>query len=461
MKNYILAIDIGSNKICVIIAEKGDDGHISVTGAGTAKSQGIKKGSITNIELAAKSIKSALGDAKRVAGVSPTRAVVSISGAFTKSFTSDGIVNIPNQEITFKEIDRVMSTALYNADIPNEYEALHTLPYNFIVDGQEFIEDPLGMNASRLKVDAHIIAVQKTNLNNLKKAVYAAGVEVETVVLAGYASAISVLNPDEKALGAAVVDMGGSSCNIVIHAGNSLRYNDFVAVGSNHITSDLSTALHTPLFIAENVKIQYGSLFEPDADAIIELPVIGDEDTTHEGSLGVVHNVIFARVEETLMIIDNALEKSGLKHQLGAGVILTGGFTQLPGLRELAIAVFGNIPVRLAKPNAIDGMFEPLYHAAYATSTGLVRYASGEFVPYEIGINNTMRSPQVQMTESITRPKVTVEEAPEARAAAEQESLAVPDSPSAEVKMTSIEAYAEQDKTRFSSKFWNWVTQLF
>ncbi|MDX1295993.1 MAG: cell division protein FtsA, partial [Sulfurimonadaceae bacterium] len=220
MDKTVLAIDIGSTKVCAIIATIGDDADIKIIGAGIAKAQGLKKGTITNIELASKSIRNALSDAKRVAGTELKRAIVSLSGAYTKSLNSSGIVNIPNKEISIKEINRVMNTSLYNANIPNEYEVLHTLPYNFKVDDQDFIEDPLGMNAARLEVETHIITSQKSNLNNLRKAVRAAGVEVENIILGGYASAISALNEDEKELGAAVVDMGGSTSNIVIHAGN-------------------------------------------------------------------------------------------------------------------------------------------------------------------------------------------------------------------------------------------------
>ncbi|MCJ7764895.1 MAG: cell division protein FtsA, partial [Thiovulaceae bacterium] len=298
MSRSVLAIDIGSTKICAIIANIDVENNIQIIGAGIAKAQGLKKGSITNIELASKSIKSALADAKRVAGTEIKKATVSISGAYTKSLVSTGIVNIPNKEITLKEIERVMRTSLYNANIPNEYEVLHTLPFNFKVDDQDYIEDPLGMNASRLEVETHIITTQKSNFNNLRKAVRAAGVEVENVVLSGYASAIAVLNEDEKELGVGVVDMGGSTSNIVIHSGNSIRFNDFLGVGSNHITNDLSMALHTPLNVADNIKIQYGSLHTPNND-LIELPIIGDENSTHEVSLEVVHNVIYARVEET------------------------------------------------------------------------------------------------------------------------------------------------------------------
>lgn len=452
MSRTVLAIDIGSTKICAIIAQIGDDHSIAITGAGTTKAQGLKKGSITNIELAARSIKTAVEDAKRVSGSDINSAIVSISGAYTKSLNSNGIVNIQSKEISFKEIERVMHTSLYNANIPNEYEVLHALPFNFKVDDQDFIEDPLGMNASRLEVETHIITTQKSNLNNLKKAVNGAGVEVENVVLGGYASSIATLNTDEKELGVAVIDMGGNTCNISIHSGNSIRYNDFLGVGSNHVTSDLSMALHTPLNVADSVKLTYGSLLTPSND-LIELPIIGDETTTHEVSLEVVHNVIFARVEETLMILAQFIENSGLKDQIGAGIVLTGGFSKMEGIRDLAVATFGSVPVRLARPVEMDGLFDNLRDPEYSSAIGLIIYSSAPYTAYEIDVNKRVRH-----TNETPSSDSSVNFKPE---------LDIPIAPSEEepkAQMMNLEVSKKEkksDEASSFSKFWNWATQLF
>lgn len=452
MSRTVLAIDIGSTKICAIIAEIADDNSIAITGAGTSKAQGLKKGSITNIELASKSIRSALNDAKRVSGSDVKSAIVSISGAYTKSLNSNGIVNIQNKEVSFKEIEKVMQTSLYNANIPNEFEVLHALPFNFKVDDQDFIEDPLGMNASRLEVDTHIITTQKSNLNNLKKAVRNAGVDVENVVLNSYASSIATLNDDEKELGVALIDMGGNTSNITIHSGNSIRYNDFLGVGSNHVTSDLSMALHTPLNVADSVKLNYGSLLTPSND-LIELPVIGDESTTHEVSLEVVHNVIYARVEETLMILAQFIENSRLKDQIGAGVVLTGGFSQMEGIRDLAVATFGSIPVRIAKPKEMDGLFDNLRTAEYSSAIGLVMYSGASYTQYEIDVNKRVRH-----TNEIPTEHSSVDFSDEAE---------IPTPPALEDTkkegMISLSSSKEKkgDEAGTFNKFWNWATQLF
>lgn len=451
MKKTVLAIDIGSTKICAIIADVDTFGTLSIIGAGIAKAHGLKRGSITNIEVASKSIRSAVNDAKRVAGADVSMATVSISGAYTKSLNSSGIVNLPNKEVGITEIDRVIQTSLYNANIPNEYDVLHVLPYNFKVDDQDYIEDPLGMNASRLEVDTHIITAQKSSLNNLRKSVKLAGVDVDSIVLSSYASAIAVLNEDEKDLGVAVIDLGGNTSNIAIHSGNSIRFNDFLGVGSNHITSDLSMALHTPLDKAEYVKLTYGSLLTP-SNELIELPIIGDENNTHEVSLEVVHNVIYARVEETLMILVQAIEKSNLKEHLGAGVVLTGGFSRLEGIRELTVAIFDNLPVRLAKPKEMEGLFDNLRDPAYSSAIGLLQYAAGSYTPYEMDVNKNIRHSEED--ESLRHPQDLRDLAPEHEAVSkeyEEETLSVLPDPNEK----------KSDEAGFIAKFWNWATQLF
>ena len=454
MSRTVLAIDIGSTKICAIIAEIDNNNAISITGAGTTKAQGLKKGSITNIELASRSIKTAVEDAKRVSGSTISTAIVSISGAYTKSLNSNGIVNIQSKEISLEEIKRVMHTSLYNANIPNEYEVLHALPFNFKVDDQDYIEDPLGMNASRLEVETHIITTQKSNLNNLKKAVKGAGVEVENVVLNSYASAIATLNEDERELGAAVIDIGGNTSNIAVHSGNSIRYNEYLGVGSNHVTSDLSMALHTPLNVADKVKLTYGSLLTPSND-LIELPIIGDETSTHEVSLEVVHNVIFARVEETLMILAQFIENSGLKEQIGAGIVLTGGFSKMEGIRDLAVATFGSMPVRLAKPVEMDGLFDSLRGPEYSSAVGLVLYSAYPYTPYEIDVNKRVRHTNEVAT---SQNSIDFKSEPIIPIAPSQEQI-VSDTD----KMISLEAAKNKksDEAGSFSKFWNWATQLF
>ncbi len=449
MSRTILGIDIGSTKICAIIAQQNGD-KLKVAGSGISKSKGVKKGIITNIELASNSIKEALSGAKKVAGTNIDKVIVSISGAYTKSVESYGVVNIPDKEIGIKEINRVMMMADHNANIPSDYERIHVLPYNFKVDNQEFIDDPLGMTGNRLEVHVHIITAQKTSLNNLKKSVELAGVSIDNIVLNGYASSIAVLNDDEKELGVSVIDMGGATCNLCINTSNSIRYNDFLAVGSNNITNDLSMALHTPLSAAEEVKIKYGSLKKV-SNELIELPIIGDDNNTNEISLEIVSNVIYARVEETLMILAKSIDESEFKDQIGAGIVLTGGFTKIEGLRELAIAIFDNMPVRIAKPKKIDGMFETLKDPMYSTGIGLILYGGGYFTPYEIDSNKKLR-----YKNEIIEPTNNIQNITEDLKEAKSEEKPQKDD------MVDIKKIKKQSGIKDKmSKFWNTITQLF
>ena len=452
MARTVLAIDIGSTKICAIISRIDEDNSCAVIGAGINRAQGLKRGTITNIELASKSIKQAVDDAKRVAATDVKSAIVSISGSYTKSLNSSGIVNIQNKEISFSEIERVMQTSVYNANIPNEYEVLHALPFNFKVDDQDYIEDPLGMNAARLEVETHIITTQKANLNNLRKAVSGAGIEVDNIILSGYASSMSTINDDEKELGVAVIDIGGNTSNIIIHSGSSIKYNEFLGVGSNHVTNDLSMALHTPLSVAENVKIDYGSLLSPSND-LIELPMIGDDSSTHEVSLEVVHNVIYARVEETLMILAQFIENSGLKEQLGAGIVLTGGLSKMEGIRDLAIATFDCGPVRLAKPKEMEGLFDDIRGPEFASAVGLVMYAAKNYTPYEIDVNKLVRHSNETPSESVVVNFKEESEIPVAPIAEEDIKETLVTLPNKKEK--------KNDEASSFNKFWNWATQLF
>jgi cell division protein FtsA len=247
--------------------------------------------------------------------------------------------------------------------------------------------------------------------------------------------------------------MGGNTSNIAIHSGNSIRYNEFLGVGSNHVTSDLSMALHTPLNVADKVKLSYGSLLTPSND-LIELPVIGDEHSTHEVSLEVVHNVIFARVEETLMILAQFIDKSRLKDQIGAGVVLTGGFSKMEGIRDLAVATFGSLPVRLARPIEMNGLFENLRGPEYSSAIGLILYAATPYTRYEIDVNKRVRhtneAPTTQHKANFNAGEVEIPVAPS------EELLPT--------KMISLEVTKKEKKKEGPSsisKFWNWATQLF
>ncbi|MCW1360707.1 cell division protein FtsA [Campylobacter sp. CCS1377] len=387
----ILGIDLGSTQTCAILAQKDEEG-LKVVGFGKAKTNGVKKGAITNIELASKSIEEAVKNAQMMSGLHYDRVVVSISGAYAKSVDSVGVVNIPNHEIGIHEIHRAVITAKHTANLPSGYDIIHVLPYNFKVNDLEHVDDPLGMSGNRLEVSTHIVISQESHIKNLRKAVELADLRVDNIVLSGYASAIACLDESEKELGAVLIDMGGAICDMVVHAGNSIRYNECLPIGSINITQDLSIALHTPLKEAEKIKLNYANLSQQ-ANSLIKVPAMGDEKRVNDVTIDVVSNVIYARTEETLMILAKMLSDNHYANNIGAGIVLTGGMTKLAGLDELAPAIFDNKSVRLAsaRKDLIMGFGEIFSDPENTCAIGLCLYGAGFFTPYELDSNEKLR----------------------------------------------------------------------
>ena len=390
----ILGIDIGTSKTVALIA---NTDNMSITGVGIARSRGLLKGNIKNIEQAANSIKQAVADAKRIAGTnSINSAIVSISNDYAKSTNSHGIVNVPSNEITISEINRVIQTALYNAVIPNDYVILQAIPYDFKVDNITSIEDPEGMSGSRLEVSIHITLGKKTAVENIKKMLKIAGIAVENIVLNSFASAISTLNDDEKEQGVALVDIGATTSDLIIFKENSVRWIGFSGVGSYHITNDLAIAIHTTINGAEEIKL---NLHKWNDDDILEVPLIGDEENYQSVSVSSVKQVTTARRNEILLFANALIEQSGLKDKL-TGVVLTGGFANIDNLREVAAPFFGNLSVRIAKPKEISGIFDNLI-PEFSTAVGLILYSLGKHSSYEIDSQKKFRSKYKIAQESI------------------------------------------------------------
>ena len=417
----ILGIDIGSFQTVAIIADINEEPVI--TGVGIAKSKGIRKGTITNIDQAANSIKQAVTDAKRIAGTNVNKAIVSISSAYTISTKSHGIVNVPNNEITIKEINRAIQTALYNATIPNDYVILQAIPYDFKVDDVTNIEDPEGMSGSRLEVSIHIVLAQKSGIENIKKMLKIAGISVENIVLNSFASAIATLNDDEKEQGVALIDIGATTSDLIVFKDNAIRWTGFLPVGSHHITNDLAMALHTPLSTAEDIKINISKWNDED---IIEVPIIGDEENTQSVNIITIKEIMYARINETLILLkDNRLAESGFKDKL-TGIVLTGGFTNLDNLRDIAIQIFGNMSVRIAKPKEIEGLFDNLKAPEFSTAVGLIIYALGRHSSYEIDSNRKFRSKYSNAEDIISEetPSLNIDEIPHIKQETEKEEVA-------------------------------------
>ena len=441
----ILAIDIGSAKTAAVIANYDKETtELSISGVGITHSKGIKRGTIVNIDNAAKSIKQSYLDAKRIAGVDVTKAIISVSTSYTKSIISFGIVNIPGNEIKIKEVNRAIQLALHNANIPRDYTVLQAIPYNFKVDDLSEIEDPLGMSGSRLEVSVHIIAIQKSGLENIKKTIAQAGLEIENLVSSPYASGLSTLKEDEKELGVALIDIGATTSDLGIFTNKSFRYTNTLGVGSHHITNDLSIALHTPLTDAELIKLNFEKLVKNEEE-LIDISVIGNEHEKQKASLEAITQIMSARIEETFLLLKKEIEDSGLKNKIGTGIVITGGFTNFYNVKEIASHFFDGLPVRIGLPKEIGGLFENLKMPQYSCVLGLILYGIREGINYEIDSNNKFVAKKLEHeTEKIEPPFDEEEEKIK-----EKE------------EVTSIINKSETKEAGFIQKFKTWLGNLF
>ncbi len=393
MNKTLLAIDIGSSYITAVIAKNNLDYKINILGTGSSKSDGINKGVISNIEDASNSIKEAVSIAQKNTTEPIESTVVSITGAYTKCIRSSGSVNIPNGLITENEINQVLQMALYNATIIPEYDVIHVIPIFFKIDDSADVENPLNMNGSRLEVSVFVVTAKKTALTNIKSAMKMANLSVSNFVLDPYASAISVLDEQQRNFGATVINIGATTTQYVCYKGSSLIYNGFLPVGSNHITNDLSVMLHTPPVAAEKIKTEYGNLLrslEEIQNKKIRTPRIGDEKTFSEVSLEHVQTIIHARVEEILTLIKSNLKKSGIYETLGTGLVITGGMSKLEGIQELATLIFDNLPVKVSNPINIKNGYMSFEDSKMSTIVGLLLYSLDPNRNFELDSNKAL-----------------------------------------------------------------------
>lgn len=476
MSNTLLAIDIGTINVTAVVAKNDYDNKINILGTGTAPSEGINKGSIVNIDKASSCIKAAADSAKRSFGQEVDSTIVSVSGTYTKSIRSMGSINIPNGQITPNEIKLVLETALYNATIVPDFEVIHVLPIYFKVDDAREVKNPLNMNGSRLDVSVYIVTAKKTALINIQSALNNANLEVNNFVLNGYASSLAVLEEEQKNLGIAVIDLGGSTSEISVFKGNSIIFNDFLPIGSQNITKDLSIMLHTPMNAAEEVKTKYGTLFPidlNDSNSVkrIKLPTIGDEQNHSEHSLDRIGMIIHARVEEMLIMLRDLIYKSGVHESINAGIVLTGGMSKLPGIKKLCSAVFGDIPINIANPFNIKNGYMSFDDPSMSTMVGLLFYGLDKNTSFELDSNKKLRyqkTPPPQTHKPVEKPMPKVEQQQAQQQTTHQAQVqhtqhTAPHKQIEEEQKTGLDGIKlkQKEKPQGLSKFWTKVAEWF
>ncbi len=372
--SLVVGLDIGTTKICTVVGEI-VDGQVQIIGLGTHPSKGLRKGVVVNIESTVQSIKKAVEEAELMADCHITSVYAGIAGGHIKGINSHGIIAIKNKEITSNDVRRVIDAASAVA-IPMDREIIHVLPQEFIVDGQDGIRDPVGMSGIRLEGKVHIVTGAITSAQNIIKCANRAGLDVADIVLEQLGSSEAVLTPEEKELGAAIIDIGGGTTDLVIFSNGSIKHTAVFSLAGNHITHDISIGLRTPLEEAEKIKIRYGCALTSMVrkDETIEVPSVGGR-RPRVLSRQTLAEIIEPRVEEILTLVHEEVVRMGYANLIPAGVILTGGSAILEGVPELTEQIF-NLPVRRGVPTGIGGLVDLVSSPIYATGVGLVLYGS-------------------------------------------------------------------------------------
>ena len=371
--NLTVGLDIGTTKICAIAVEGDDIDQLSVVGVGTAKSDGLRKGVVVNIEKTVKAIKKAVEECELMCGTQIRSVFAGIAGHHIRGQNSRGMVTVyHNRIVTEEDIRRVIDAA--QVLIPNDREVLHILPQEFIVDDQDGVQNPLGMAAARLEVNVHIVTGSVTSAQNIIKCCNQSGLDVEDIVLEPLSSSQAVLSPDEQEVGVVLVDIGGGTTDVTIYSEGSIVHTAVLALGGNHLTHDIAIGLGAPLREAEEIKHKYGLAMASmvEEDEMIDVPSVGGRNN-RTMQKKVLASIIEDRFREIFELIAHEIEKTHFHTLMASGVVITGGSCIMPGADLLASQVL-NLPVRVGYPENISGLREMIYSPKYATSVGLVRY---------------------------------------------------------------------------------------
>ena len=374
-QNLIVGLDIGTTKICCIVADLQPDGRLDIIGIGTHPSRGLRKGVVIDIDSTVESMRMAVEEAEMMAGVEIRTVFAGIAGGHIKSGNSNGVVATRDGEVTASDIQRVIDAARAQS-IPMDREIIHVIPQEFILDGQDGIKEPLEMSGVRLEARVHIVTGAVASAQNIIKCVNRCALDVGDIILEQLASAESVLTADEKELGVCILDIGGGTTDIALFSEGHIKHTAVLAIGGDHLTNDIAVGLRTPTREAEILKRKYGcalaSMVNP--EETIEVPSIGDRKP-RSLARHILAEIIEPRVEELFTLVNREIARSGFEEQIAAGVVLTGGSAITEGMVELAEEIF-NKPVRRGIPQGVGGLTDVVNSPIYATVVGLVQFAS-------------------------------------------------------------------------------------
>lgn len=374
MDNIIVGLDIGTTKVCAVVAGTDEHGRINILGVGRAVSEGMTRGVVTHIDRTTAAISSAISEAQASSGVAIRSVIVGIAGDHIQSFQSRGVIGIsgPDHEVTNADIDRLIEDTKRVA-LPSDRKIIHVIPQEFIIDGQDGVYDPLGMAGVRMEANVHIITGLVSASQNIYKCVQRAGLEISDMVLEPLASSYAVLDDEEKEVGIALLDVGGGTTDLAVFEERTIRHTAVIGVAGKKVTDDIRKGLGILTEQAERIKKEYGCAYVPavvDNEPIV-LPGVGGRDPINIDKR-VLAQIIQPRMEEILEIAALEIKRSGYGKHLAGGVVLTGGGALIKGTGELAQMVLG-MPVKIGIPSGFSGgLVREIENPAYATAVGLI-----------------------------------------------------------------------------------------
>jgi cell division protein FtsA len=390
MKETILAIDIGSSKIATIIANH-QNKNMDILGIAISNSIGIKKGSIIDIEETYNSIKNSIDEAKKNLPIDINRTIVTLCSKDTLNVKSSGKITLPEKVVTEREVNQVLQTALYNASIPHDYEMIHVIPKNFIVDNVTVI-NPLTEQANSLEVQVDVIVVRKNLLANFRNIFTRLNLTNLNFVLNIYSTMFALTDEIQRKKGVSVINIGAETSEIICLKENSYIYTSFLPIGSKNITNDLALMLNVPFDIAEGLKFKYGNLlkdYKVLENSENRLKIEQSNDTLN---LSNIQTIIHARVEETLVFLRRKLRNSAYINDLNSGILITGGLANLKGIKELAQKVFEGISIFLSSPTNLQNRFINLEEYILSSAVGSLNYIINSDNRFELDSNKKLLS---------------------------------------------------------------------
>jgi len=373
----IAGLDLGTTKICVVIAERVAAGRLRVIGIAQQPSEGLRRGVIVDAEKTVKAIGEAIRQAELMAGVEVGSVYAGIAGEHIASLNSSGMVAVGDSGGRIGVLDREKVLEVASAvKVPVDREVLHVLPQEFLVDGKRGIPDPVGMYGVRLEANVHVVTGAVTAVQNITRSILRAGVDVRDIVLEPLASNYAVLDADERQMGVCMIDIGGGTSDVVVFAKGGLRHSGTIGLGGQNVTNDVGIGLRTSWAEAERIKCAHGAALVDivDAQEQIEVAGVGERAATPVSRRDLA-DIIEARMEEIFMLARRQIFAAMPNAVLGAGIVITGGGAQVEGAVELAERVFA-APARLGSPVGLEGMAESIGNPPYATALGLVLYGA-------------------------------------------------------------------------------------